>query len=150
MAEYGKNMRLYTSYWGESKTFKLMPVLESCPYTEAIYDPMTDMLVVISKNKKQNLQLVPRLDENGNKIKSTKPKQNSIPYKEQRVPMDVLQEHYLISREEQENFLMKFAVNIDTFNYEEFFKKEASDIVVPEPIPLVDDKGTPLKSVTSE
>lgn len=150
MAEYGKNMRLYTSYWGESKTFKLMPVVESCPYVEAIYDPLTDMLVVISKNQKQNLQLVPRLDENGNKVKSTKPKQNNIPYKEQRVTMDVLQEHYLIDREEQENFLMKFAVNMDSYDYEHFFKKDEAELVIPEATPLVDDKGVPLKPITSK
>ncbi len=150
MAEYGKNMRLYTSYWGESKTFKLMPIKESCPYVEAIYDSMTDMLVVISKNRKQNLQLVPRLDENGNSIKSTKPKQNSVPYKEQRVTMDVLQEHYLIDRSEQEAFIAQFAVNTSDFDYEQFFKKEEEKIMVPETAPLLDDKGVPLMSVTSK
>jgi hypothetical protein len=150
MAEYGKNMQLYTSYWGESKTFKLMPIEESCPYVEAIYDSMTDMLVVISKNRKQNLQLVPRLDENGNSIKSKVPKQNSVPYKEQRVTMDVLQEHYLIDRSEQENFIAAFAINTKDFDYKQFFKKEEEKIMVPETAPLLDDKGVPLMSVTSK
>tara|TARA_R110000751_G_scaffold33547_1_gene83551 strand:- start:64 stop:510 length:447 start_codon:yes stop_codon:yes gene_type:complete len=144
MIEYGKNMRLYTSYWGESKTFKLMPVLENCPFVEAIYDPLTDMLVVISKNKKQNLQFVPRLDENGNKVKSKVPKQNSVPYKEQRLSMDVLQEHYLIERSEQELFINQFTVNIEDFDYQKFFKTDEPEIMVPETAPLLDDKGRPV------
>lgn len=143
---FGNNMRLFTTYWGNDKTFKLMPVTQECPYVEAIYDTNTDLLVVISKNKKMNLQMVPKLDDNGNQVPSKAKKNNGNPVKEKQIQMEVLQEHYLIEREEQEEFIKSFATNAKDFDYAKFFKDMDAQpaIHIPETAPLVDDKGMPL------
>ena len=41
--EYGANMLIYTTFWGNEKTFKLMPINKECPYTEVIYDTQTEL-----------------------------------------------------------------------------------------------------------
>ena len=100
MTKIGNNMKLITTYWGEHKTFKLMPLTEECPYLEGIYDPNTDMLVVITSKMKQNLQMVPKIDDSGNIVKATKAKVNGKPYKEKQILMHVPQEFYITEREE--------------------------------------------------
>jgi len=146
---YGKNMILLTTYWGDNKTFKMMPVLTDCPYTEVIYDPNTDMLVVITKNAKHNLQMVPKLDDNGNPAAATKPRSNGKAYKEKQIAIEVLQEFYLIEREEMETFIKAFALNAKEFDYAEFYKSLEEElakkiITGPEAAPLVDEHGKPL------
>lgn len=37
---HGKNMLLLTTYFGQAKTFKMMPINRECPYMEVVYDPM--------------------------------------------------------------------------------------------------------------
>lgn len=148
---YGKNMMLVTTYWGQDKTFKLMPVTKDCPYMEVIYDTNTDLLVAITANMKENLQRVPKLDDDGEMIQSKRPKQNGKPYKEKQVLMKVPQEFYFAEREEVEAFIEKFAVNAKEFDYKKFFtdlEAELSKKIIeqPEAAPLVDENGMPIKS----
>lgn len=136
-----KNMRLVTTFWGNDRTFKLMPVTNDCPYMEVIYDPNTDMLVVISKTMKENLQMIPRLDDDGNQITVRKPKANGKPWKEKQIVMKVPQEFYLIERDEQISFIKDFAENANEYDYNSFFEvpgKSESVIHTPEQPPLVD------------
>jgi hypothetical protein len=146
--KYGTNMKLYTSYWGQDKTFKLLPVSNDCPFMEAIYDPNVDMMVVISKNEKDNLQLVPRLDDDGEAMKAKKPKANKKTHKEHRINMRTHQEHYLIERAEMDDFIKEFAVNAEKFDHAQFYKSLESElekkVITPEKAPLVDEKGAPL------
>ena len=143
---YGKNMLLHTSYWGNADTFKLMPITMDCPFTEVIYDPGTTLLVVISKIKKENFQYVPKLDDDGETMKAKKPKQNGKAIREQRVLMPVLQEYYITDPVEQEAFIKQFAVNPE-YDYSRFLRDMDSEptIVPAEKAPLVDAKGMPLK-----
>lgn len=148
---FGKNMKLVTTYWGNDKSFKLMPVTLDCPYIEVIYDPTTDMLVVITKNMKENLQLVPKLDEDGNQIHCAKPKQNGRPWKEKHVQMTVPQEFYLIDREEQIELIKELAINAETYNYNQYFmdleKSMAENMLIkPEAAPLLDENGMPIST----
>jgi hypothetical protein len=148
MSKHGKNMKLFTSYWGDKNTFKMMPLVEECPFTEVIYDPSTTLLVVISKLKHQKFQMMERLDEDGNAIQAKKPKMNGKPWKEHRVQLEVLQEYYLTEKEEQEEFIKEFAINADSFDYAKFMRdiENESAIHIPEQPALVDEKGVPLKS----
>lgn len=146
MAE--KSMRLITTYWGDRKTFKLMPIDNNCPYMEVIYDINTDLLAVLSKASKENLQLVPKLDDDGNQVAVKKPKQNGKPWKEKHLLMTVPQEFYLTERDEQKEFIDAFAVNADSYDYNKYFEEHdqaANAIQVPESQPLVDSNGVPLK-----
>jgi len=142
---YGKNMLLYTSNWGDMKTFKLMPADKDCPYDEVIYDPSTKLLVVITKNKKDNFQFVPRLTQDGDPI----PKKKRIagdnePYQQQRVMMNLSQEHYIIDEEEQKSFIDSFAVNSDSYDYGSIMNP--SPIINPNSNKVLDASGNPVSS----
>jgi len=144
--EYGKNMLLITSYWSDKDTFKLMPITNDCPFSEVIYDPSTTLLVVIGKTSKENFQMVPRLDEDGNPQPVKKPKANGKTFKEQRTTLNVLHEYYIVEREEQESFIKSFAVNAEDYDYDRFLRnidKEPAIMEVEKPT-LVDESGKPL------
>tara|TARA_R110002020_G_scaffold29571_7_gene93214 strand:- start:6913 stop:7353 length:441 start_codon:yes stop_codon:yes gene_type:complete len=144
--EYGKNMILITSYWSNKDTFKMIPVTNDCPFSEVIYDPSTTLLVVIGRTSKENFQMVPRLDEDGNPQRVKKPRDNGKTYKEQRTTLKVLHEHYITERAEQEAFLKTFAVNFDSYDYSKFLRdvdKEPMLMDVEKPT-LVDEQGKPL------
>jgi hypothetical protein len=145
---YGQNMLLITSYWGDKDTFKLMPINNDCPYSEVIYDGSTTMLVVISKDSKEQFQTVPRLDEDGSLQKAKKPKQNGKPFKEQRLSMNILTEHYIVEKEEQEAFIKSFAVNAEDYNYDKYLRdmKKEPTIAAVEKQGLVDQHGMAIKS----
>jgi len=143
---YGKNMKLVTSYWKSGKTFRMFPVTENdCPFAEVIYDPLTDTLVLLTKNEKENLQMVPRLDNDGNNVPAKRVNSQTphINFAQQRITMRVQGEHYIIERDEAEEFIKDFAVNSDTFDYKKFFKEEQkpeSKIIMPD-TPVITDKA---------
>ena len=145
--EYGNNMLIHTSYWGEHKTFKMMPVTTDCPFVEAIYDRRNTLLVVIGKTPVEKYQLVPSLDDDGEPIKAKKPKSNGKAHRESRAKMNLLHEHYITEREEIVNFVKQFGVNSDMYEYDKWIRdleEEAKAIVQPEAAPLMDSNGTPL------
>ena len=141
-------MKLFTSFWGNNKTFKMMPVVEDCPYIEAIYDPNTMLLVVISKLKHEKLQMLERLDADGSPIKAKKPKLNNKPWQEERISMNILQEYYITEEAEQEEFIKEFGINAESFDYKRLMRDldaESNALHVPEKMGIVDEKGVVLK-----
>lgn len=148
---YGKNMKLVSSYWGNDETsFKLIPISNDCPYTEVVYIPETTLMVVISKIAKQNFQMFNKLDENGDIEYSKKLAENGQKQpKQRRTQVEVFQEYYIIDTTEQEEFIKEFAVNAETFNYQKYLRdleKEKSAVKIVEKKPLVDIDGAPILS----
>jgi len=47
--QIGQNMMLISSSFRNVKSFSLMPVNNDCPYVEAMYDPSSGILAVITK-----------------------------------------------------------------------------------------------------
>lgn len=41
-----KSMLLFTSDWAGTKSFRLMPIQENCPFIEGLYDPTQKVLVM--------------------------------------------------------------------------------------------------------
>lgn len=151
--QYGQNMKLITSYWSKADTFKLMPINDDCPYSEVIYDPRSTLLVVVSKSGKPQYTMVEKLDDDGELVKAKRPKANGKPWKEQRVMMDTLTEHYIPVKEEQEEFIKEFAVNADTFDYSKFLRDmDAEPTIVGAggvadlKKGITDEHGTPITS----
>ncbi len=149
---YGKNMKLVKSFWKNGETFRMIPVDSSTPYEEMIYDPMTDMLVLLSKTEKENLQFLPRLDDDGDpqKRKTPRTKENpGPPYKQQRVSMRVQTEHFIVSQEEMIEWVHEFAVNADKFDFQKYFVKQDAQkdqkIITPQTPVLTDTAGAPLR-----
>jgi len=146
----GSNMLLFTTFFGQNKTFKLMPVTDDCPYMEVIYDPSVQMLVALSKDKKQNYEMLPKLDEDGNYIQAKKPKTNGKPMKEERRLLEVPTEYYLIERAEQEAFIERFAINAADFDYKTHldFDPTPSNIIQNQDAKVIlDEKGNPISAV---
>jgi len=134
--QIGQNMMLVNSTFRNTKSFTLIPVSLDSPYTEAMFDPASGILAVISKVMKQSYHMVPKLDDTGQpeRLKTPNP-QTGKTYKEERRLVDTFSEFYLSDRADIETFIHMFAINADNFSVEEFFvdlqKTEPSKIIIP-------------------
>ncbi len=136
MAQIGQNMMLVNSTFRNAKSFTLIPVSIDSPYTEAMFDPASGILAVISKVMKQSYHMVPKLDDDGQPQRLKKPNpQTGKTHKEERRLVDTFSEFYLSDRADIETFIHMFAVNAENFSIEEFFvdlqKTEPSKIILP-------------------
>jgi len=104
-------MMLINSAFKNVKSFSLVPASLECPYVEAMYDPTSGILAVISKDKKDSLHMVPLLDGSGNPIKG----------KMKRIQIETFSEFYVQSKEDIANFIEIFAINSEHFDYKKFF-----------------------------
>jgi hypothetical protein len=92
----------------------MIPISESCPYVECIFDPGTKVFVVILKVTKTALHMLPKLDEYGIAItgsKGTKQDRNKI---------DVFQEFYIEDQAGIIDIVEHFAINAKKFDYKSF------------------------------
>jgi hypothetical protein len=123
MSEIKPSMFLYKSHWGEMPTFKMLPLMESCPYTECIFDPMGRILAVLSKTVQQSYKMLPKLDTNGDpeKIKTGK-RVNGKDFKEERKALETHIEFYIEDKEEILQFLGLTAINSKEFSLDQYFK----------------------------
>lgn len=136
MATIGQNMMLVNSSFRNAKSFTMIPVSLDSPYTEAMFDPASGILAVISKVMKQSYHMVPKLDDDGQPIRLKKPNpQTGKTHKEERRLVDTFSEFYLSDRADIETFIHMFAINAEHFKVDEFFvdlkKTEPSKIILP-------------------
>ena len=134
--QIGQNMMLVNSSFRNAKSFTLIPVSMDSQYVEAMFDPTSGILAVISKVMKQSYHMVPKLDDEGQPMRLKKPNQQTgKTVKEERRLVDTFSEFYLSDRADIETFIHMFAINADNFNVEEFFvdlkKTEPSKIILP-------------------
>ena len=113
-----KSMMLVKSSWQESQTFRMIPIIESCPYVECIFDPGTKVFVIISKTTKQSLHMLPKLDDYGQVITGTKGT------KQDRHKIEVFQEFYIEDATAIENIIEHFGINSKEFDYKSFMAEE--------------------------
>jgi hypothetical protein len=116
-------MLLITSAWGDRKTFKLIPVSADCPFVEGIFEGM--YLVMIAKDKKNSVAMLPKLDENGDRL--MRKRDNGKDHKEERVHIETYAEHLFLEKPEIIDFIKMICVNADTFDYNKFMG--SSDII---------------------
>jgi len=142
----GQNMIIVLSNWGPYKTFKLMAVTKDCPYLEAIYDPRSKILAVISKFVKNSYHMVPKLDDNGDQqsLKIGK-RPNGKDFKEQRVMMETHAEYYINDIAEIKDFVKIFGLNAKSHSWEEIMER---DLESPNQPPLPSDKATNLEIIS--
>lgn len=129
-------MMLTTSTWGQDKTFKLIPVSPDCPYNEVIFDPGTKVLAIISKEKKQSMHMVAKLNEQGDPeyLKIGK-RNNGKDYKEERKTLETFYEYYIEDKTEIKEFVALTAVNATTFDINGYL--DAPDKIVPTTGPMI-------------
>ena len=109
-----KTMMLVKSSWQESQTFRMIPIAESCPYVECIFDPGTKVFVIISKTTKQSLHMLPKLDDYGQTITGNKG------VKQDRHKIEVFQEIYIEDADAIKEIVEHFAINAKKFDYKSF------------------------------
>ena len=118
----GQNMLLVNSSFRNAKSFTLIPVSNDSPYVEAMFDPTSSILAVISKVMKQSYHMVPRLSEDGEPVRLKSPNQQTgKTVKEERRLVDTFSEFYLSDKKDIETFIHMFAINAENFDYNEFF-----------------------------
>ena len=94
--------------------------------------------------------MVPKLDDDGNRIPAKKPKENQKPWKEKQTLMQMPQEFYLTERKEIEAFVKTYALNEKDVDYAAFFvdiearAKAAAEDAKAEESSLVNKDGTKL------
>jgi hypothetical protein len=129
MSNIGKNMMLYTSAFRNVESFSMIPVSNDSPYVEAMYDPTSNILAVISKVTKNSFHMIPRLNEEGQPQKLKFPnKETGKTFKEQRVDMETFSEFYITDKKEIKDFINIFAINADTFDYTKYTEVETKKV----------------------
>lgn len=137
MAQIGQNMMLVKSVFRNVNSFTLIPVSLDSPYTEAMFDPASGILAVISKVMKQSYHMVPKLDDNGDPQRLKTPNQQTgKTVKEERRLVDTFSEFYLNDKADIETFIHMFAVNASEFDYTQFMnidvkETKTSNIILP-------------------
>ena len=112
-----KTMMLVESTWQDTKTFKMIPVSNDCPYVECIYDPSSKVLVLIGKTTKTSLHMLPKLDEYGKAVSGNRGA------KQERRSIDTFQEYYIEEEKDIKEIVKMFAVNASKFDIAKFLEK---------------------------
>ena len=112
-----KNLLLTESVYSDGsnepkKNFVGIPLNDECPFIEVVFDPIKNILGVISKHKKKQFQFVPKLDNNGNpKANSNKAMAKQMPVAQERLLMDTYHEYYIRDEKDIDRFLKMYAIN---------------------------------------
>jgi hypothetical protein len=115
-----QSMLLTSTQWNEQDTFKMIPINQDAPYVEVIYDKQSTVMVVISKQVKTALHMLPKLDENGypTQIKSGV---HAGKQKQERKQIEVFYEYYIENQTDMENIIKHLAVNQE-FNWKQYLE----------------------------
>lgn len=112
------SMMLVTSSWGQQKTFKMIPISLDCPYNEAIYDPQANVLALISKERKQTMHMMAKLNEWGDVVPMKVGKRsNGKDYAEERKTLETYYEYFVEVPDEIEAIVNAFACNANEFDF---------------------------------
>jgi hypothetical protein len=111
MQKETKCMFVYSTDWYGRKSFRMMPMSHECPFNEVIYDPNTRVLAVISKDKKDKPQMLPKLSEKG-QVMQLKGVEGQQIIEERRI-METYYEYYIDNKSDIERFIQMFAMNSD-------------------------------------
>jgi hypothetical protein len=130
------SMMIITSSWGQQKTFKMIPTAVECPYNECIYDPQANVLAVISKERKQSMHMMAKLNEWGDVVPMKVGKRNNgKDYAEERKTLETYYEYFIEDLDEIRKFVKHFAFNKETTEWEKYLTtaetKQPSAILSP-------------------
>jgi|TARA_B110000305_G_scaffold225863_1_gene272857 hypothetical protein len=129
--QIGQNMMLVNSTFRNAKSFTLIPVSMDSPYTEAMFDPASGILAVISKVMKQSYHMVPKLNDDGEPIRLKSPNQQTgKTVKEERRLVDTFSEFYLTDKADIDTFIHMFAVNAESFDYAKYTAVDVKETTV--------------------
>jgi|688.fasta_scaffold05035_13 hypothetical protein len=127
------SMMLVSGTFQNIPTFRMIPLTKECPYVEAYYNPMYNVLGIVSLNKKAALHLTNKLDDNGDPILrkdfKAREEQKQSPYKQHKVTLENYEEFFITNRDEIKWFIEKFAANMNEFDYSKYLTSIAAEEV---------------------
>lgn len=133
-----KSMILIKSNWGHNETFRLISISQNAPYNECIFDVDQKVLAIISKERKESIQMLPKLTPQGDiEVLKIGKRPNGKDYAEERRIMQTYYEFYVTNADDIINLVNLLAVNADTFDFKSILTKENSTIVAPSPSPII-------------
>lgn len=147
-----------TSGFGNKPTFKLIPISSDCPYLEAVFNPITKMLSVVSIVKYEGFQFLFKIDDSGNKIPlpgKQQDKNQPVLYKQERLRVDHFYEYTIAERKEIEEFVEIFTENFKANDIADYFKTEEPQSInknpesVPDGIKLKIEKNSVKSAETN-
>lgn len=97
----------------------MISISNDCPYNEVIYDPEIKTLAIISKEKKQSFQMLPKLDLNGEITMIKRALPTGRKFAEERKVVETYYEYYITKEEEIKAFVSLLAVNAETYPWSE-------------------------------
>jgi hypothetical protein len=115
-----QSMMLVEATWQDKTTFRMIPISDHSPYVECIFDPESQVFVVVSKIKKTSLHMLPKLCEYGNPIKGTRGS------KQERHKIEVFQEFYVEDKAGMDALINLLAVNPE-FDYKKFMTDSVTE-----------------------
>ena len=107
-------------------TFSMIRTAETCPFVECIYVPDQKQLEIISTIQKDTFHLFPKLDDNGDTAVAKGRKVVGKNYKEERKAIKTFYEYTLVNEDDIIAFVEKFAINADTFPFQNVMNPEAA------------------------
>lgn len=126
-------MLLTTSVWNGKPSFRLIPMTTNSLFVEGIFDSDNKVLVMITTTKKETFHMVPKLDEQGDKIRVKKARPErpdelgrlipGLPYAEERRQQETFQEYYITEKVEIDDFIKIVAMNANKFDYTKYLDK---------------------------
>lgn len=117
-------MILITSSWNNYKTFRLIPMVNNSAFAEGIFDPETKTLAMMSRQTAEAFRMIPKLDVNGEVVKSKVPRSNGKLYQEERKVITSHIEYYVTEREEIVGLLDRLADNSSSFDIFQYLDAE--------------------------
>lgn len=115
-------MMLITSDWNKKPSFRMIPVSTECPYNEVIFDPETKTLAIVSKEKKDSFQMLPKLDVNGDLNFLKRVPTSGRKVAEERKMIETYYEYYISVESEMKEFIYHFGRNAVSFDFKAFFE----------------------------
>ena len=99
------------------ETFSMIPINKECPYIEAIYDIDNKLLIIFSKDKKENLRVIAndklKLNFNSNII----PINGKL---EETIIIEEYYTYYIEKKEEIITFINSFSINSEEFDLKKY------------------------------
>lgn len=108
------SMLIVSSVWNEKPTFRMISISNDCPYNEVIYDPEIKTLAIISKEKKQSFQMLPKLDQYGEITMIKRQLPTGRKFAEERKVVETYYEYYITEIDEIRTFVSMVGINADT------------------------------------
>lgn len=114
------SMMLIHTTWSDHKTFRLIPITKEAPFIECIFDRSSKVLVVISKDTKTALHMLPTLDEAGAPVQISKGA-NAGKMKQERRQLEVFMEYYVENIKDVELLISSLCIN-PSFDWKEYLE----------------------------